>query len=232
MRKGIVDATDIRNFLITLFLFIFFLMLFAVSYSFISGDSLDTSIRDALARMFGTNKGEPLIIFAFLFLSAVLIWFVIDYLMKILLNLELGGVKRMVKISGIKDHYIICGYGRVGSHVADRLEDLGEKMVVIERNEEKSKECKNPCMPGDALEEDLLKKVGIQKAKGLFCCFGNPADNIFLTITAKHLNPHIKVGARADNERVASKLRHAGADIIVLPEAVGGFELADEMTKK
>ncbi len=227
-----IDTEDVRNFLITFFLFVFFLILFAISYSFVSGESLSRAINDALARIMGVDTGEPLMAFAFLFISAILIWFVMDYLMQIILKLEIGGVGRMVRISGLKNHYIVCGYGRVGSHVVQRLKDLGEKVVIVETDAEKVRGCKEPYIIGDALEEETLKRAGINKAKGIVCCLGGAAENIFLTITAKHQNPEILVGSRADDNKSAAKLRHAGSDIIVLPEAVGGYELADKMSQK
>jgi voltage-gated potassium channel len=232
MKKAGIDIEDVRNLIITFFLFVFFLLLFAVSYSFVSGKSLSSSVSDAFARIFGVEQGEPLTAFSFLFISAILVWFVIDYFMKILLRIELGGVRRMVKMSGMKNHYIVCGYGRVGSHVVSRLQDIGEKVVVIEKDKEKVNGCKFAYIVDDSLEEDVLKRAGIEKAEGIVCCLGESASNIFLVITAKHMNSELKVGSRADNQRTAAKLRHAGADIIVLPEAVGGSELADKMAEK
>ncbi len=227
-----IDSEDIRNFLVVFLLFVFFLILFVVSYSFISGQSFDYAIRDAFAIMFGTEANESLTAFAFLFVSIVFVWLLFEYLLKIILRINFGSVRRMVKLSGSKNHYIICGYGRVGSNVALRLKDTGEKIVVVDENQESLSDCKFPYILDDALEEGVLEKAGITKAKGIICCLGKDEENVFLTITAKHINSNLKVGSRANSQKTASKLRHAGCDVIILPEVVGGFELADKMAQK
>ncbi|MCD6404184.1 MAG: NAD-binding protein [Nanoarchaeota archaeon] len=229
-----IEWEDVKGFLLTLFLFVSFLFLFAVTYSYITGESLSKAVGDALVRIFGMEDVKASLTSAmFLFLSSMLIWFVVDYIVRILVKLELGGVTSMVKAKGMRDHYIICGFGRVGSHVAKRLKKEKKKVLVIDVSEEALKEARGyPVIKGDCLQEKILKLAGIKKAKAIICALGKPESNVFLTITAKHLNPSIIVGARADDADIAAKLRHAGADVIIMPEAIGGYKLAEEVMKK
>ena len=84
-------------------------------------------------------------------------------------------------------------------------------------------------MLGDATKTNVLKRAGILKAKGLIAALGKPEANVFLVITAKHINPKLRVVARADDEDTAAKLRHTGADRIIMPEAIGGYQLVEKI---
>ena len=144
------------------------------------------------------------------------------------------GVRKMKNITQLKNHYIVCGGGRVGLNVAKELNQSGKKVVVIEKNPELIEKIERTgvlVMKGDALDDHTLKTAGLERAKFLVACLDNDGDNILLTLTAKEMNPQIRIGARAKEELIVKKLYHAGAEYVVLPEIVGGIQLAKSITK-
>jgi voltage-gated potassium channel len=82
-------------------------------------------------------------------------------------------------------------------------------------------------MEGDVLSEDTLKSAGVERARTLIAAMGSDADNVFVTLTAKELNPHIKVVARAERMESVKKLKQAGASEVIMPSAIGGKAMAD-----
>jgi voltage-gated potassium channel len=136
--------------------------------------------------------------------------------------------KRMseMSISKLKEHYIICGYGQVGRTVVDELIKLGLPFVLIEMNESIVKELLREglnVIQGDARRRSVLLSAGIEQAKFICTLIDNDADNLYITITAKTLNPKIKVISRAGNLRYAEAMKGAGADEVVVPEYEGGM---------
>lgn len=158
----------------------------------------------------------------------VLLWTVSEKV----LGIDLGVVRMRKKIEGMKNHFIICGYGRVGEKVSEILEQNKIDYIVIEKRKDivdQLKENGTPVIEGDSLNPRTLEKAGIGRARGLVSTLGADSDNIFLSLTAKEFNPNIMVAARAHSESVVSKLHKAGATIVVLPEIVGGLELGREI---
>ncbi len=141
-----------------------------------------------------------------------------------------GGKKRMEsEIMKMKDHYIIAGYGSLGKTVAEVFQNQGVPYVVIDLNQkivEKLGTQGIKAIEGDALEQEILKKAGIEKAKGFVASLGTDSNNVFMTLTVKELNPNITISTRAFTEGAISKLHRAGAELIVVPEIIGGLELA------
>lgn len=158
----------------------------------------------------------------------VLLWTVSEKV----LGIDLGVVRMRKKIEGMKNHFIICGFGRVGEKVSEILEQNNIDFVVVEKKKEtvdQLRENGTPVIEGDSMNPRTLEKAGIGRARGLVSTLGSDSDNIFLSITAKEFNPNIMVAARAHSESVVSKLHKAGATIVVLPEIVGGLELGREI---
>lgn len=158
----------------------------------------------------------------------VLLWTVSEKV----LGIDLGVVRMRKKIENMRNHFIICGYGRVGEKVSEILEQNKIDYVVIEKKRElvdTLKESGIPVIEGDSLNPRTLEKAGIGRARGIVSTLGADSDNIFLSLTAKEFNPNIMVAARAHSESVVSKLHKAGATIVVLPEIVGGLELGREI---
>lgn len=135
------------------------------------------------------------------------------------------------KIKKMKDHYILCGYGRLGRIVADELKKNNIPFIIVDNNENIINEAieKNPdlvCIVGDATSDDILLKAGIERAKGLISVVSTDAENVFITLSAKKLNPNIYVVAKADEPSTLDKLIKAGADRAICPYVVGGMEIA------
>ena len=141
-----------------------------------------------------------------------------------------GGKRKMESdIMKMKDHYIIAGYGALGKTVAEVFQNQSLDYVVIDLNAkvvEKLNMQGVKAIEGDALEPDILKKAGVAKAKGLIASLGTDSNNVFMTLTAKELNPNIIISTRAFTEGAINKLHRAGAELIVVPEIIGGLELA------
>jgi len=141
----------------------------------------------------------------------------------------LGRRKLGLKIKTIKNHYIICGYGRIGKIISRELKANDIPLLVIDSNLE-SKEALDsdeiPYIIGDATSEGLLNEAGIDRAKGLVSVVSSDSDNLFITMTVRGLNPDLFILARADEESTEKKLLRAGANRVVLPYRIGGMEMA------
>ena len=140
------------------------------------------------------------------------------------------GRRRMEKqIDALTNHYLVCGYGRIGEVICRELAAKPVPFVVIEREEErilKVEEAGHLLLKGDATDEKVLLVAGVIRAKGLFATMPIDADNVFMVLTAKDLNPSIFVVARAETERSEKTLTHAGADKVISPYAMGGHRMA------
>ena len=134
-------------------------------------------------------------------------------------------------IARMRNHTIICGAGRTGLHVIGELQKTKAQYVVIEADHAIAENLKArdvPVIQGDASHEDALREAGIAQAGGLVTCLTADADNLFVVLTAKGLNPKLRVVARYVDERSAEKLRRAGANAVVSPNAIGGLRMASE----
>jgi voltage-gated potassium channel len=139
------------------------------------------------------------------------------------------GVRHMNKARKMKDHYIVAGGGRVGSHAAKILKNYTDNVVIIDKNEDVVDRLVREgfiSVKGDVLDENFLKEMNIDKAKYIIACLGEDSDNILLALTARELHPGIKISARANSENAIGKLSHAGATHVVVPSSIGGEELA------
>jgi voltage-gated potassium channel len=134
----------------------------------------------------------------------------------------------MTKINRLKDHYIICGYGRIGQMVAAEFERRPLPFVVVEMDEAKARKlpADYPLVLGDANEEEVLLSAGIERAKGLVTVLHSDAANLFVTLSARELNPKLFIISRYEEERTKSKLLRAGADSVVSPYIIGGMRMA------
>ena len=133
------------------------------------------------------------------------------------------------KINNLDNHYIICGYGRMGTHICEELAHAGVDFCVIENNpanHQKLDEAGYIFDTGDASHDSTLERVGVKRARGLIAVLSNDAENVFTTLTAKFLNPKIFVVARAVEDETEPKLLKAGADRVVKPYELGGVRMA------
>ena len=131
-----------------------------------------------------------------------------------------------VNIANLRDHFIICGYGQVGRTVCDELNRHEIPLVLIETNEGLYRELlKDGVMviQGDAKRHDVLLAAGIERARGICIVIDNDADNLYITVTARSLNPNVKIITRAGQQRYANAIRNSGADEVIIPEYEGGL---------
>ena len=143
---------------------------------------------------------------------------------QVLLEGELQGLlgrKRMNKeVAKLKDHYIVCGFGRIGKTVAKDLKQEGYPVCILESDHEREAEiqaAEHLYLIGDATDESVLSSAGIKRAKAVLALLASDADNLFLTITVKELNPQVMVIARASDEKVEPRLKRSGADKVISP---------------
>jgi len=139
------------------------------------------------------------------------------------------------KIAHLKNHYIVCGYGRIGRVLCQHFNaHRSVKQVVIEMSQDRIPELESDGMLyilGDASEEETLLSAGIKKAKVLVAALARDVDNVFLVLTARQLNPNIFIVARATEKRTKSKLLAAGANRVESPYDVGAVTMAQRVLR-
>lgn len=138
------------------------------------------------------------------------------------------------RIASLQDHIIVCGAGKVGSNVIERLQDEGQNFVVIEKDQllfEKLCEQKILAIHGDSTLDEVLLAAGVKRAKGLITALSHDADNVYVTLTGKSLNHKMTIVARADRKEAEGKLRSAGATTVIFPSVMGGRQMVSAMTK-
>jgi voltage-gated potassium channel len=169
--------------------------------------------------------------------GVAVVFLMIGALTQALLEFELGkvfGKRRMGReIANLKDHYIICGAGRVGSSVALELSRKPYPFVVIESNEKSLAELdpKWLAMVGDAASEKTLREAGLERAKGLVAATTTDATNIYIVLTAKSIKSSVKIIARASEERAEKHLKTAGADVVISPYVSAGHRIAQSFVR-
>lgn len=147
-----------------------------------------------------------------------------------------GRRKLEKQIQTLKDHYIICGCGRIGSLVCREFSRSPKLLpfVVIERDHEVIEKIENEnflYVHGNSIEEDTLIMAGIKKAKGLVAAVSSDADNVYIILTARELNPDLFILARASDEGAERKLLRAGADKVISPYHIGGRRMAQAILR-
>ena len=234
--------TNIRNFIFGVLLLAALILVGTYAFSVIEGASLFDSLYSiilivttvGLERDISTVYGKVLVmvLLAFgiglvLYIAIFLAGAIIEGQTRVLLGGIKGGWVRMKKE---KNHTIVCGYGRLGKYVCSVLKEKKQKYIIIEKDVDKCSgliASGESALQGDALEPDILKKANIEKARGLIATLGEDSDNIYLIMTATELNPRLNLAAKADDEHAVDRLHKVGAKIVVLPQVVGGRQLAD-----
>ncbi len=144
-----------------------------------------------------------------------------------------GRQRKMRQIESMSGHTIVAGYGRVGSLVCDELEAAGQPFVVVDLAAERTEEFETRgfhCVIGDATEEKILQDAGICRARVLISAMPNDAENVFITLTARQICPKLLIIARAEQPSTVRKLKHAGANHVVLPAAIGAHRIVSLVT--
>ncbi len=145
--------------------------------------------------------------------------------------------KRMEKRAGnLENHYIICGLGEVGLNIANELTATKRPYVIVDVSQSNIERAlailgERIFIEGDATDNDTLLKAGVAKAGGLFAVAGDDNQNLVISLTAKHINPKVRVVARCTDIKNSEKIRRAGADAVVSPDFIGGVRMASEMLR-
>ena len=139
-------------------------------------------------------------------------------------------VKEMSKMN---QHVIVCGFGRNGKQACGELQKSGKDFIIIEMDDEIHELIPEgmKSFKGDATNDDNLKEVGIEKASSIIITTPSDASNVFITLTARHLNPNLQIISRATSPKTESKLYKAGADKVIMPDVLGGMFMAQLITK-
>jgi voltage-gated potassium channel len=169
--------------------------------------------------------------------GVALVFLMIGALTQALLEFELFkifGKRRMEReVANLKDHYIICGAGRVGHSVAAELARKPAQFVIVESDEKRVADLdpKWPFLIGDAASEKTLHDAGIHRAAGLVAATTTDAANIYIVLTARSLNPNLKIIARASEPAAEKHLKTAGADSVISPYAAAGHRIAQSLLR-
>jgi len=142
--------------------------------------------------------------------------------------------RRRKAIEALREHYIICGFGRVGRRVAQELRHEGAPFVVLDYSpeaKEAAEEQKVLFIEGNGTDDDDLRSAGLERARGLVAASDDDSDNLYITLSARAANPELLIVARASNEDASKKLRLAGADRIVQPYQAAGRAMANLMLR-
>lgn len=152
---------------------------------------------------------------------------------------ELNGLLRRRRMSkGISDltgHYVVCGMGETGMHVVEELKRTRRPFVCVDASSERMERLLVHedflHIVDDATDDEVLVRAGVSRAAGLLACLGSDKDNLFLTLTARQMNPSLRIVAKATDLKVVAKLQKAGADSVVSPQNIGGLRLVSEMIR-
>lgn len=218
----------------------------SVGYMSIGGYPLLEALYMSLTTMLTVGYGEILPLkpaarlfnMAFMTIAVIAELGAIAMLTQALLEWEVAGgfgLRRKLRtVRDLKDHYIVCGYGRVGRGAAEELQRSGSRIVIVDRDADKLRTAESLgylTFQGDSTRDETLRAVGIERAKGVIATLGSDADNLFLVISARALNPGVPVVARAVEEEAIDKLRRAGATDVRAPFRATGQRLASSLTK-
>jgi len=142
----------------------------------------------------------------------------------------------MSRIEKIRDHVVVCGYGRNGQQAAHTLKVHGMPYVVIENDEHHiermlAEEPDSLFIQGDGTDDDVLKRAGVEKSKALITTLPEDADNVFIVLSARSMNPSVHIISRASSTNSIAKLKKAGADNVIMPDKIGGTHMATLVSK-
>jgi voltage-gated potassium channel len=147
------------------------------------------------------------------------------------LRRALGRINMDKKLAKIKDHYIVCGYGRIGKIICNSFREAGRSFVVIDNNPASLGQIAADgflFVEGEAADDENLVRAGVERAQGLVSVVSSDADNVYITLSARELNPKLLILSRASGHKGAdTKLRRAGADKVISPYDIGARQMAN-----
>ncbi|MBI4955083.1 MAG: potassium channel protein [Myxococcales bacterium] len=145
--------------------------------------------------------------------------------------------KMQRRLDALEGHFVVCGAGRTGRHVIDEIVEAGRVVVVVERDQAELDRLaarhgeRFIGVVGDATEDAVLREAGVERAAGIVTSLHSDQDNLFVSLSARQLNPTLRVVSRGIEDRAAGKLRQAGADVVVSPDQIGGKRMAQELMR-
>jgi len=144
--------------------------------------------------------------------------------------------RRMLKlIRDMQDHFIICGAGETALHVVQELMKTGNQFVVIDHDDERLAKIRHlgefPVIEGEAGDEEVLESAGLARARGIAIVLPDDKDNLLVTVTARQMNPAVRIVARCTDARMGEKMMRAGASVAVSPNMIGGLRMASELIR-
>src|SRR5258707_4265461 len=145
-----------------------------------------------------------------------------------------GKRRKRRMIESLHDHFIVCGFGRVGRNACYEFQRADAPFLVIDRNEQRVQKAAAAGMlaiVADATQDDSLRQAGVLKARGLIAALPSDAENLFIILSAKTLNPTLTIVTRVSEDEAGEKLRRAGADTVLTPYTMAGRQLADALLR-
>ncbi|OFY65873.1 MAG: hypothetical protein A3H98_05265 [Bacteroidetes bacterium RIFCSPLOWO2_02_FULL_36_8] len=181
-----------------------------------------------------SDNGKIFTIF-FIIFNLIIIAYIIAVMTRFIFEGELKHIFKQYmetkELGSFKDHIIICGFGRNGRKASEVLSLNKKKFVIVEHNAEMKKNVEAKAdylfLIGNATDDDILEKAGVKTASALIATLPEDADNVFIALTARELNPKIKIISRASDESSYSKMKRAGADYVIMPDKIGGSHMAN-----
>lgn len=241
LRRNLAVSAPFRKIVTGLALFLFVCVVAVISYM-VAGWKLDDAIYMVIITIFGVGYGEVQPVqspgLRALTITVIIagygaVIYTIGGCMQMLIDGELNralGARRMTKgIERLEGHTIICGIGRLGTILARELYVAGKPFVAIDTDEQRLKDAEDRgylVIHGDATDEDILEQAGIYRAASVAAVMSLDATNVFVTITAREMNPRVTIIARGENPKTEKKLIGSGANKVVLPTAIGAQKVA------
>jgi voltage-gated potassium channel len=156
-------------------------------------------------------------------------------LVQIAINYQNAWKRKMKKqIDQFEDHFIICGFGRIGHTVAQQLQEAGIPFVVIDCDQQVIEDAIDSgylALQGNSTDDETLCQAGVERARGIVCAINSDAENVFVTLCVRELNPNAFVASRASTESAAQRMERAGATLVVSPYTTAGENIADAILR-
>jgi voltage-gated potassium channel len=239
------DTFSVRRFLVALAAFVLVLCVGAVVFHYALNESWVDAFYRSVVTVTLTGLASPpggswaeVFTILLLFSGVAIFLYVAGTIVEVISRGVATGAwserKRSRAIERLEDHYIICGYGRVGRQVGREFRDAGVPFVVLDFNQEAiqaAREANVLFIEGNGTEDEDLTAAGLARAKGLVASSDSDADNLYITLSARTAHPELLIVARASDGDAGKKLRLAGADRVVQPYSTAGAEMAKLVLK-
>ena len=154
-----------------------------------------------------------------------------DGLMEGRLRQQLGRTRMQRELDLLSGHIVVCGWGQVGQAITDSITSHGETVVVVDRRTDLGDDVAGLLVTGEATDDEVLIRAGVQRARGLVVALDSDADNLWVTLSARSLKPDLFIVARSNGSGSGAKLLQAGADRVVNPHEIGGTRMASLMVQ-